>query len=52
MKKMAKIMEFIGIFCFFIGGGAMNEPSAAALVLILAGMGITFSGVSIEGVIS
>lgn len=52
MKKMAKIMEFIGIFCFFIGGGAMNEPSAAALVLILAGMGIAFSGVSIEGVIS
>lgn len=52
MKKMAKIMEFIGIFCFFIGGGAMNEPSVSALVLILAGMGIAFSGVSIEGIIS
>lgn len=52
MKKLAKIMEFIGIFCFFMGGGAMDEPSAAALVLIFAGMGIAFSGLSIEGVIS
>lgn len=52
MKKLAKIMEFIGIFCFFMGGGAMDEPSGAALVLILAGMGIVFSGLSIEGVIS
>lgn len=52
MKKMAKIMEFLGIFCFFLGGGAMDEPSATALVLILAGMGIAFSGLSIEGVIS
>ena len=52
MKKLAKIMEFIGIFCFFLGGGAMDEPSAAAFVLILAGMGIVFSGLSIEEVAS
>lgn len=52
IKKMAKIMEFLGVFCFLLGGGAMNEPSGAALVLILAGMGIVFSGLSMEGVIS
>lgn len=52
MRRIAKVMEFIGIFCFFLGGAAMDEPSAAALVMILAGMGIAFSGVSIEDVIS
>lgn len=52
MKKLAKIMEFIGIFCFFMGGGAMDEPSATALILVVAGIGIAFSGLSIEGVIS
>lgn len=52
MKKLAKIMEFIGIFCFLLGGGAMDEPSATAFVLILAGMGIAFSGLSIEEVAS
>ena len=52
IQKMAKIMEFLGVFCFLLGGGAMDEPSGAALVLILAGMGIAFSGLSMEGVIS
>lgn len=52
MKKLAKTMEFLGVFCFLLGGGAMDEPSAAAFVLILAGMGMAFSGLSIEGVVS
>lgn len=50
MRKIAKVMEFLGVFCFFLGGGAMDEPSGAALVLILAGMALAFNGVSMEGV--
>lgn len=52
MRRIAKVMEFIGIFCFFLGGAAMDEPSATALILVVAGIGIAFSGLSIEEVIS
>lgn len=51
MKKVAKIMEFLGVFCFLLGGCAMDEPSAAALVLILAGLALAFNGVSLEEIL-
>lgn len=49
MKITAKIMEFIGVFLLFIGGGTMDSASMIVpMAMAFTGMALAFAGVSLE----
>lgn len=49
MKRLAKAFQYIGVTAFFFGGAAMDSPSLVApIIMIFAGLGITYIGMKIE----
>ena len=49
MKRVAKIMEFVGIFLVFVGGGAMDsEVILVPAVMAFLGIAIAYMGARIE----
>lgn len=49
MKTTARIMEFIGIASFFMGGAGMDEPTLIPLMMVFGGIAIAFLGWKVEG---
>ena len=49
MKKVAKIMEILGILLLFVGGGSMDSASIVLpIVMAFSGLAIAFSGAALE----
>ena len=49
MKIFGKIVMVIGLIVFLIGAGGMDSPSLfAPVVMILAGMGLIYTGNRID----
>ena len=49
MKFVGKGMMFIGVIAFFVGAGGMDSPSLfAPIVMILAGIGLIYTGNKID----
>lgn len=48
MKAFTKVMEGLGITSLFLGLASMDNPTMIGVVLIFAGIGIAFGGLSIE----
>lgn len=48
MRITAKLMEFIGVFLLFIGGGAIGEYTLVPMAIAFTGMAVAFAGVSLE----
>lgn len=48
MRITAKLMEFIGVFLLFIGGGAIGEYTLVPMAIAFTGMALAFAGMSID----
>lgn len=48
MRITAKIMEFVGVFLLFMGGGAIGEYTLVPLMVAFTGMALAFAGISLE----
>lgn len=48
MRITAKIMEFVGVFLLFIGGGAIGEYMFVPMAIAFTGMALAFAGMSID----
>ncbi|MBR4406027.1 MAG: hypothetical protein IKT30_06605 [Bacteroidaceae bacterium] len=46
---MAKIMEFLGIFLFFIGGGSIGDAMVIPTAMLFTGIALMAAGMSMEG---
>ena len=48
MKMTAKIMEFVGVFLLFIGGGSIGEYTLVPMAMAFTGMAIAAAGMSLD----
>ena len=48
MKILARVMASIGFCALLVGGGTMDNPNVASIVMILGGIALMWNGLALE----